>query len=137
MKKLFILLVVAISLFGIDWSGKVNWAMNYDVAVNLAKSQNKLIMIDISKSDCPPCKYLATKVYKDDEVASYINKNFVPLFYLVDKDNLPVIVENYFTGTTPTIMFLDPNGKLVYNMIGARPPKTFLNTLKSVVEDKK
>jgi len=137
MKKLFILLVVAISLFGIDWSGKVNWAMNYDVAVNLAKSQNKLIMIDISKSDCPPCKYLATKVYTDDEVASYINKHFVPLFYLVDKDNLPVIVENYFTGTTPTIMFLDPNGKLVYNMIGARPPKTFLNTLKSVVEDKK
>lgn len=136
MKKLFILLVVAISLFGIDWSGKVNWAMNYDVAVNLAKSQNKLIMIDISKSDCPPCKYLATKVYTDDEVASYINKHFVPLFYLVDKDNLPVIVENYFTGTTPTIMFLDPNGKLIYNMIGARPPKAFLNTLKSVVGDK-
>jgi len=137
MKKLFILLLITINLFGIDWSGKINWAMNYDSAVKLAKTQNKLIMIDISKSDCPPCKYLATKVYTDDEVANYINKNFVPLFYLVDEDNLPVTVQNYFMGTTPTIMFLEPNGKLIYNMVGARPPKVFLNILKSVNGDKK
>ena len=137
MRKLFILLLITINLFGIDWSGKINWAMNYDSAINLAKSQNKLIMIDISRTECPPCEYLATKVYTDDEVANYINKNFIPLFYLVDKDNLPVIVENYFMGSTPTILFLEPNGKLVYSMIGARPPKVFLNILKSVAEDKK
>ena len=132
MRGLFILLVLAIDLFGVDWSGKINWAMSYNSAINLAKSQNKLIMIDISKSDCSPCKYLATKVYTDDEVAGYINKHFVSLFYLVDKDNLPVIVQNYFTGSTPTIMFLESNGKLVYSMVGARPPKVFLNILKDV-----
>ena len=137
MKKFLILLLVSVNLFGIEWSGKINWAMNYDSAINLAKSQNKLIMIDISRTECPPCEYLATKVYTDDEVANYINKNFIPLFYLVDKDNLPVIVENYFMGSTPTILFLEPNGKLVYSMIGARPPKVFLNILKSVAEDKK
>ena len=137
MKKLFVLLLVAINLFGIDWSGKINWAMNYDVAVNLAKSQNKLIMVDISKTNCPGCEYLAIEVYTDDEVASYINKHFVPLFYLVDKDNLPVIVENYFTGTLPTIMFLKPNGKLVYKIIGARPPKVFLKILKNIKEGSK
>ena len=137
MRKLFILLLIIINLFGIDWTGKINWAMNYESAVNLAKSQNKLIMIDISKTDCTPCEYLAMEVYSDDKIANYINKHFIPLFYLVDKDKLPVIVQNYFTGTTPTIMFLEPNGKLVYSMIGARPPKVFLNILKSVAEDKK
>ena len=132
MKKLFVLLVVVINLFGIDWSGKINWAMSYDSAVSLAKSQNKLIMIDISRTECPPCEYLATKVYTDDEVANYVNKNFISLLYLADKDNLPIIVENYFTGTTPTILFLEPDGKLGYRIIGARTPKVFLNILKII-----
>ena len=132
MKQFFVLLLLIINLFGIDWSGKINWAMNYDSAINLAKSQNKLIMIDISKTNCPPCEYLATKVYTNDKVANYINNNFIPLFYFVDEDNLPVIVENYFMGTTPAILFLEPNGKLVYSMIGARPPEVFLNMLRNV-----
>jgi len=137
MEKLFIVIILATNLFGIDWSGKINWAINYDTAVNLAKSQNKLIMIDISKSNCPPCEYLATKVYTNDKVASYINNNFISLFYLVDEDKLPFIVQNYFTGTTPTIVFLKPTGKLVYNVIGARPPEVFLDILKNIKGDSK
>jgi uncharacterized protein YyaL (SSP411 family) len=132
MKKWFFLIVFVSSLFAVDWSGKVNWAMSFDVARNVAKSSNKLIMVDIALTTCPPCKYLAQKVYTNDEVSKFINENFVAVFYLADQDTLPVIVQNYFTGSTPTILFLKPNGELVYSMIGARPPKIFLNILKQV-----
>jgi len=121
-------------LFAFEWSGKVNWAMSYDLAKQLAKQQNKLILVDVALSHCPPCKYLATKVYTDDEVANYINKNFIPVFYLADQDRLPVEVQNYYTGSTPTIMFIKPNGELFYSFIGARPPKVFLKILKDVNE---
>jgi uncharacterized protein YyaL (SSP411 family) len=131
MKKL-ILLILGVFLFAVDWSGKVNWAMSYDLAKQLAKKEHKLIMVDVALSHCPPCKYLATKVYTNDEVANYINEHFVPVFYLADKDNLPVDVQTYFTGSTPTIMFIKPNGELFYRFIGARPPKTFLQILKDV-----
>ncbi len=131
MRKLLFLLV-GVFLFAVDWSGKVQWAMNYSLAKNLAQRENKLIMVDVALSNCPPCKYLATQVYTNDEVANYINKNFVPVFYLADRDNLPVEVRNYFTGSTPTILFIKPNGELFYSFIGARPPKTFLKILKDV-----
>jgi uncharacterized protein YyaL (SSP411 family) len=131
MKKL-ILLILGVFLFAVDWSGKVNWAISYDLAKQLAKKEHKLIMVDVALSHCPPCKYLATKVYTNDEVANYINEHFVPVFYLADKDNLPVDVQTYFTGSTPTIMFIKPNGELFYRFIGARPPKTFLQILKDV-----
>ncbi|MEO1959162.1 MAG: DUF255 domain-containing protein [Nautiliaceae bacterium] len=131
MKKL-ILLILGVFLFAMDWSGKINWAMSYDLAKQLAKKEHKLIMVDVALSHCPPCKYLATKVYTNDEVANYINKHFVPVFYLADKDNLPVDVQTYFTGSTPIIMFIKPNGELFYRFIGARPPKTFLQILKDV-----
>ncbi|WP_456479940.1 thioredoxin family protein [Nautilia sp.] len=134
MKKMFVLLVLLSSLFAVDWSGKVNWAMNYGIAQNIAKSSNKLIMVDIALTTCPPCKYLAEKVYTDPQVSKYINENFVPVFYLADQDTLPPTVQNYFTGSTPTILFLKPNGELVYSMIGARPPKAFLQIIENVNE---
>lgn len=134
MKKLFLVLMLAGSLFAIDWSGKINWAMSYSVAQNIAKSTHKLIMVDIGLTTCPPCMYLAEKVYTDPKVSSYINKNFVPVFYLADQDVLPPTVQNYFTGSTPTILFLKPNGELVYSLIGARPPQTFLQIIKNVNE---
>ena len=127
-------LILGVFLFAFDWSGKVNWAMSYDVAKSIAKKENKLIMVDVSLSHCPPCKYLATKVYTDDEVANYINSHFVPVFYLADKDNLPVEVQNYFTGSTPTILFIKPNGELFSAIYGARPPKIFLKGLKEIEE---
>jgi thioredoxin 1 len=131
MKK-FLFLVLAVFAFAVDWSGKVNWAIGFDAAKAVAAKENKLIMVDVSLSHCPPCQYLATKVYTDDEVADYINKNFVPVFYLADKDNLPLIVQNYFTGSTPTILFIKPNGELFYSFIGARPPKIFLKIIQDV-----
>jgi len=135
MKKLMMLLLSLMFAFAVDWSGKVNWAMSYNLAKQLANSQNKLIMVDIGLTTCPPCKYLAEKVYTDDKVAEYINKNFVPVFYLADQDQLPEEVSQYFTGSTPTILFIKPNGELFYRMIGARPPQTFLKILKEVNEN--
>ena len=132
MRKLLLLALFLTSIFAFEWSGKVNWAMSYDLAKQLAKKEHKLIMVDVALSHCPPCRYLAENVYTNDEVANYINKNFVPVFYLADRDNIPLEVQNYFTGSTPTIMFIKPNGELFYRFIGARPPKMFLAILKDV-----
>lgn len=131
MKKFFLVLV-GVFLFGFDWGGKVNWAISYNMAKNIAQSEHKLVMVDVSLSECPPCKYLASKVYTNDKVANYINSHFIPVFYLADKDEIPVEVQNYFTGSTPTILFIEPNGELFYRMIGARPPQDFLLILKAV-----
>ena len=130
MKKLLMLFVLISSLFAVDWSGKINWAMSYSVAQNIANSSNKLIMVDIGLTTCPPCKYLAEKVYTDTQVSKYVNDNFVAVFYLADQDNLPPVIQNYFTGATPAILFLKPNGELIYTINGALPPKIFLKKLK-------
>jgi len=132
MRKLLLFFVFISSVFAFDWSGKINWAMSYDLAKQIAKKEHKLVMVDVSLSHCPPCRYLAQNVYTNEEVANYINKNFVPVFYLADKDNLPLEVQNYFTGSTPTIMFIKPNGELYFRFIGARPPKMFLKILQDI-----
>ena len=131
MRKL-LLLISAVFLFAFDWAGKVNWAMSYEMAKSVAQKEHKLVMVDLALTNCPPCRYLATKVYTNSEVAKYINKNFVPMFYLVDQDSVPVEVESYFTGSTPTLLFIKPSGELCYRHIGALPPKAFKNMLEQV-----
>jgi len=131
MKKL-LLLFISVFAFAFDWSGKVNWSISYDAAKQIAKKEHKLIMVDVSLSHCPPCRYLATHVYTDDKVANYINSHFIPVFYLADQDNLPAEVQNYFPGSTPTILFIKPNGELFSAIYGARPPQIFLKGLEEI-----
>lgn len=134
MKKILFLGLLASFLFAFDWSGKVHWVQNYQTALKLAKKEHKLVMIDLSLSDCPPCRYIAEILYNNPQISGYINKHFEPVFYLVNKDRIPYGVAQYFTGITPTLLFIAPNGKMFYRMIGARPPQIFLNTLQTINE---
>ena len=132
MKKFLLLMVSVVFMFAFEWSGKVNWAISYNAAKNIAAKEHKLVMVDIALTNCPPCRYLASQVYTNDKVANYINKHFVPVFFLADKDAVPLEVQNYFTGSTPTIMFIKPNGELFTYFIGAKRPNDFLATLKEI-----
>ncbi len=132
MKKLLLLIMGVLFAFAFDWSGKVNWSISYDAAKQIAKKEHKLIMVDVSLSHCPPCRYLAQHVYTNDKVANYINSHFVPVFYLADEDSLPTEVQNYFAGSTPTILFIKPNGELYSAIYGARPPQIFLKGLEEI-----
>ncbi len=132
MKKFVFLILSAVLMFAFEWSGKVNWSISYQSAKSIAAKEHKLVMVDIALTNCPPCRYLATKVYTNSQVANYINKNFVPVFYLADKDSIPTEVQNYFTGSTPTILFIEPNGKLFTYFVGAREPADFLAILQKV-----
>ena len=132
MKKFVFLILSAVFIFAFEWSGKVNWSISYQAAKNIAAKEHKLVMVDIALTKCPPCRYLATHVYTNTKVANYINKNFVPVFYLADQDSIPVEVQNYFTGSTPTILFIEPNGKLFTYFVGAREPADFLAILQKI-----
>ena len=107
MKKLLLVLVLLVSSFGFDWSGKVNWAMNYEQAKSLAIRTNKPIFVDLALSHCPPCKYISTHMYTDDKIANFINKNFVPVLIIVDEEKVPTEVSQFFSGYTPSLIIMD------------------------------
>jgi len=137
MKKVLLLTIGVVFAFAFNWTGKVDWAISYSTAKMLAKEEHKLVMVDVSLSHCPPCRYMATYVYNNPKVAKYINSHFIPLFYLADRDNIPAQIQNYFPDSTPTIMFIKPNGKLYKEIIGARPPQVFLKILKEIEQSYK
>lgn len=135
MKKFLLICLFVISSFAIDWAGKVTWAMNYYSAKRLSAQTHKPILVDIALSHCPPCKWISQNLYTDDKIASFINKNFIPVLIIVDKEALPEELSNYFTGSTPTIMILNSKGMLITQFVGLNPAikqnkDLFINYLK-------
>ncbi len=126
MKILVSLLFLSLSLF----SASINFEKNLETAKQKAVKQNKKLMIMYSTPSCPECNYMKKKVFKDKEIISYVNKNFVSVIMDIkeDKEKLPY----KFIGI-PTFYFSDAqNMKLLSKKIGGTREAQFLEIVKNV-----
>ncbi len=84
-----------------------------------AKEQNKLVFVDFYTTWCLPCKLMDEDVFTDEDLANYMNKNFIN--YKVDAEevngaNLALL---YQVVAFPTLLFLDSEGTVLVRKVGA------------------
>lgn len=89
----------------------INWHPWGEEAFHKARSEDKLILLDISAVWCHWCHVMDETAYSDEEIISYINEHFVPI--RVDNDRRPDINARYNLGGWPTTAFLTPQGDLL------------------------
>lgn len=126
MKILVSLLFLSLSLF----SASINFEKDLETAKQKAISQNKKLMIMYSTPSCPECNYMKKKVFKDKEIISYVNENFVSVIMDIkeDKDELPY----KFIGI-PTFYFSNAqNMELLSKKIGGTREAQFLEIVKNI-----
>ncbi|RXJ68139.1 thioredoxin family protein [Halarcobacter ebronensis] len=125
MKIIITIFLLASSIFA---SG-INFEKSLAIAKEKALTQNKKIMIMYSTPTCPECNYMKKKVFKDKEIISYVNDNYISVVMDIkeDKDKLPFD----FIGI-PTFYFTDKNMNLLAKKIGGSRESEFLETIKSV-----
>ncbi len=78
-----------------------------------AKKESKLYFIEFHAKWCEPCKWMDEFTFTDATLASYIDKNYVPV--KVDVENLDGFVwkQKYKVQYLPTIVVLNGNGALL------------------------
>lgn len=107
-----------------------DWQTNYAKALAMAKSQNKRVLLDFTGSDwCGPCIELRKRVFSQADFRAYANKNLV----LVEidypqrkkqsdelKKQNEKLSKQYGIDEKgfPTIMVLDPSGKVLREVTG-------------------
>jgi len=96
---------VAAASSGIRWS---RWSKE---AFERAKSEDKLIFLDISATWCHWCKVMEETTYSDKDVIDMLNTRFVPIY--VDSDMRPDINDRYNQGGWPSIAVLTPDGDVL------------------------
>jgi len=101
-------------------------------AFEAARRENKPVFLLISAVWCYWCKYFNRNTLETDEVATYLNRNYLSIF--VDHDRRMDLTRRYARGL-PTIVLLAPDGQIRQSFAGALAKKDFLDVLRRVADD--
>lgn len=98
-----------------------------------AKSQKKILFVDVYTTWCGPCKWMDENTFSDARVGEKFNKIF--LNYKVDGDsfegvNVGII---YRVDSYPTYLFIGPDGQVIHRIEGTIPPEVLVQEADFVV----
>ncbi len=114
-------------------SGLTFFEENWDEALKKAKTENKLIFLDIYASWCGSCKRLKETTFNDREAGDLYNANFISLALDGEKGEVKILADNYGIRAYPVLLFVDHTGRLVAEVIGYHNPHRFVQLGKRVL----
>lgn len=135
MKKSFIFLIFILISINYVNAENIHWEQWQKEAFEKAKTQNKLILINVGLEGCTACNRMAKHTYSDSTVIKLLNDNFVSIE--VDSQARPDIGERYSDWAWPATVFLSPEGTQIFAMAGNRYPETFTSILNNLIEKQK
>jgi len=93
----------------------------WNVIVEKALQENKLIFVDCYTDWCGPCKILSGQVFTRDSVADFFNTRFVNAKFEMEKDtDGKARHQQWNVKGYPTLLFIDPQTEhVVHRMVGA------------------
>lgn len=135
MKKYIGAAVILLLSFQFSLGSGIQWSsLSVEKAIEKAKTEDKLVFIDVFATWCGPCKYLDKKVFPDPAVAEYFNAEFISLEIDGERGEGPELMQKFALNAFPSLLFLDGEGKLIRKQIGATDAEGLLKMGKEVVD---
>ena len=111
----------------IPWQG---WS---DAAFERARSEKRLVILDLVAVWCHWCHVMEETTYRDPEVIRQVREHFVAL--RVDQDSRPDLSNRYEDYGWPATVIFDANGRELVKFAGYIPPPRMRSLLEAVVAD--
>ncbi len=102
---------------------KLKWETSLNKGLERARKENKLLLVDFYNAHWIGCKQLEAVTYPDDKVCASISENFIPV--QMDFSKQEKEVKEFGVNWTPTIVFLDKDGKEHYRFTGFYGPDEY------------
>lgn len=110
---------------------------DWNKTIEKAKTENKLIFIDVYTDWCGPCKQMDAEVFTDKNVGNQMNSQFINYKLNAEKGEGVLIAKKYNVFSYPTYLFVDGNGTLIYRAEGFMPVEKFMKeTANALIEQK-
>ncbi len=107
------------------------WYTSYEEAVAVAQREGKPIFADFSTSWCGMCRQLEQQTFPDPAVSSRLD-NFVKLH--IDAEQRADIAQRYNVQAYPTMVMLDPTGRVVNTEVGFVKPRQLSGALDKTMQ---
>lgn len=109
---------------------------DYTSALALAKSQNKIILLDFYTDWCIPCKQMEEHIFTQKRVLEVINSDFIKLRLDAEKGEGIELAQKYGISGYPTLVFLGSDGMEKGRIQGAPFNTNFFINVLNVVRGK-
>ncbi len=80
-----ILTIAIFAVFSVSTFAQVNWRTIEEAAVEQKKHPEKKLMVDLYTDWCGYCKAMDRKTFTQDDLAKFINDNFIPVKFNAEK----------------------------------------------------
>ena len=115
--------------------GQVAWVSKYDLARQLAKSRNQLIVVDVYATWCGPCKQMERTVFPDPSFVE-LSQNLVCLRVDAENDSDGRMIAGRFeVHSYPTILVLDAEGREISRLVGFSTASALVDDLNEILAD--
>ena len=111
----------------------LNWVYDETEGLEIAKREDKLVMLDFYAAWCAACKELDHKTYADPAVAAkladYVN---VKLDFTRSSETTEALTEKYQIPGLPVVIFMDADGTVLKRFTGFVAPEKMLSVLNEI-----
>ena len=114
------------SLFISSLFAEIEWK-KYDEAMEVAKKENKIVMVMLSREGCPACEYMKDIVFENDAVLAEFNKDFIGVHLDIHNDYIP---DEFSYIGTPTFHFLNKHERKIERIDGGVNARDFTVKMK-------
>ncbi|MEJ5167845.1 MAG: thioredoxin family protein [Arcobacteraceae bacterium] len=126
MKKILFLFLISVTVL---FSAELNYIKTFDEAKDIAKKQEKQILVMFTMDGCPACEYMKDVAFANETLKAYLQNYFV--IYEVDYNKKETYPQGLNPFGTPTFYVLDNEwNKKGRAIVGGATADVFLNKLK-------
>jgi len=119
-------------------TGKVDfYEGDFGLLLDKAAANQKPIFVDVYADWCLPCKQMDKFVFTNDNLAKYLNDNFINYKMDSDGNQGDMIKAVYGVQILPSLIFLDNQGELLKLKEGYMDAKILLSECKSIMRKNK
>lgn len=123
-----IFVVLVIIVFLTQKKASISWVTDYDTAVQMARQQNKPMLLAFYRPNEPMVTDTFNNTYRNPDVKKFVESNFVPV--LINTDEKPDLARKFKINYYPTHYVKHPdNNELFGPRLGWDPPKLFINEI--------
>ncbi len=126
----FIIILICAAVSPMAFADSIHWIHSYEDSLKLASREGKPMMVGFYTTWCTYCRKLDEVTYVDNAVVD-ASKNFVCL--KVDGEKRRDVAYGYGIGKFPTILFLDPAGRVIWREFGYRDPAFLAKRMQEVL----
>ncbi|MEY4902914.1 MAG: hypothetical protein RLZZ292_729 [Bacteroidota bacterium] len=120
MKNIITVIILLFSTIYLRAQGIEMFHGKWAEALELAKTQDKLIFVDAFAQWCGPCKRMAAEVFTKPEAGAFYNKNFICVKMDMESEENVDFSSKYAVSAYPTLFFINAKGEIVQKIVGGQ-----------------